>query len=76
MKMMTWYREGEVPPQIRCRRQSEPGSCPPSQPEVMVVMMVMVMVVMMVMVVVVMVEVTVVMVVVMVTEMSSLQYLT
>ena len=50
MKMLTWYREGEVPPQIRCRRQSEPGSCPPSQPEVMVVMMVMVMMVMMVMV--------------------------
>ena len=53
MKMMTWYREGEVPPQIRCRRQSEPGSCPPSQPEVMVVMA---MVVMMVMVMVVMVN--------------------
>ena len=47
MKMMTWYREGEVPPQIRCRRQSEPGSCPPSQPEVMMVMMMVVMMVMM-----------------------------
>ena len=49
MKMMTWYREGEVPPQIRCRRQSEPGSCPPSQPEVMMVMMMMVMVMVMMM---------------------------
>ena len=55
MKMMTWYREGEVPPQIRCRRQSEPGSCPPSQPEVMMVMMMMVIVVMVIMVMVMMV---------------------